>query len=612
MAAVGTVTLKTDQYESMLEKIKQKTGSASNSMSQSMGKVGSQVSKAGGVLKTLGASIGSHFGALGSVISSIAAGPIAMLAAALGSLVAIGTQIWDRLTMSAEEYAAEMERISREAEKAHQSMLKQMDEDSGYMDRLAELAKRENLSNEAKAEAGSLIQMLTSRYGDLGVEIDAVTGRITGMDAAQERFLKKQKEMKSASLQRQIEASENTINSAIYNATSAGGGFMNKFYERFGDAHVDVAEARRRINAAFPNMSPQEQLQWARGAQDDVKTTEEKNAWQAVIDAILKRMDLVSQKKMLDDTSYETEAKAAAAARKKTQEAEAENQKKFKEASPEERVVILDKKIEATKKSVETKVQVAASTSEELTPESRQSVLDAFRKQPLEDQLHYAENVRDSVVFTRESKEKWQAVIDELKRQISLQGQRKDAEESATQAAKRDRDRTTELDRSLEEKKQRGRNAESDYAFAHASTEEEKIANREARIREEEERIRALEEAKKKVDIFADGVEVAQKKLHDYDMAIEDAKQRITGFRHQIDEVKAAPKREEEPVRRPAQRVMTEGFKTDALTARGALLGGGVRSEDSQRTEQVKKVASSAEAIRQIMEQIKEELRIED
>ena len=138
MAAVGTVTLKADQYESMLEKIKQKTESASNSMSQSVGKVGSQVSKAGGVLKTLGASIGSHFGALGSVISSVTAGPIAMFTAAIGSLVAIGTQIWDKMTMSASEYAAELERISREAEKAHQSMLKQMDEDSGYMDRLAE------------------------------------------------------------------------------------------------------------------------------------------------------------------------------------------------------------------------------------------------------------------------------------------------------------------------------------------------------------------------------------------------------------------------------------------------------------------------------------------
>ena len=506
-AAVGKITLDTKDYEAMLERVKQKTNAASNEMAQSVGRASNQIKKAGSVLGTLGSSIGSQFGALGNIISGLTAGPIALFSAAIGAAVAIGVQLWDKLTMSAEEYAAEMERVARESEKAHQNMMKQMDEDSGYMDRLAELAKKENLSNEAKAEAATLIQMLTSRYGDLGISIDAVTGQIVGMDAAQEKFLKKQREMKSASLQRQIETSEHTVETKLLSAISAEGGITEQIANKFVVSHSTVQEARSQIMGAFPNMTPQEQLQFARNAQDDVKTTEEKKAWQAVIDELVKQMDLRDQKKLVDDTSYETEAKAAAAARKKTQEAEAK----------------------------------AA------------------------------------------------------------------AEQKQKDEARRFHEQQAANDRALEEKRQRGRNAESDYEFAHAATAEEKISNREARIQAEEEHIKQLQEAKAAVDIFTDGVEGAEKKLHEYDMAIEDAQQRITGFQHQIDEVKNTPKKIEDNPRRELPTVGTK-FETDALTARGGNLGG-VRSAESQKTESVNKVVSSTEAIKRIMEKVERILK---
>ena len=516
MAAVGTVTLKTEQYETMLEKIKQKTESASNDMSKSMGKVGSQLGKAGGVLKSLGASIGSSFGALGSIISGITAGPLAAFSAAIGAAVALGAEIWDKMTMSASEYAAELERVSREAEKSHQSMMKQMDEDAGYMDRLAELAKKENLSNEAKTEAAALIQMLTSRYGSLGIEIDAVTGRITGMDAAQDRFLKKQREMKSSSLQRQIDASEK-ISEVKLEKAFKNMDWGQALWEKlgFGGVRPEIRGELNTVKGAFSNMSINERLQFAKNAMDDSNTDADKANWQSVIDELLKQMDLRDQKQMLEDTSYETEAKAAAAARRKTQEAEAK----------------------------------------------------AAEEQQAKD---YSKNFYD---------------------------------------------RQAAMDKALEDKRQRGRDAESDYAFAHASSDEEKIENREARIKAEEEHIRQLEEAKKNVDVFALGVEEAEKKLHEYDMAIEDAKQKITGFRHQIEEVQNAPKKQESELKKDTKtdrRMKSDmnAFQTDALTARGAIIGG-VRSGGNKTEESIQKIKSTAETIKTLMEQINDNLRWE-
>lgn len=513
MAAVGTVTLKTEQYETMLEKIKQKTESASGSMSQSMGKVGSQLGKAGGVLKSLGASIGSSFGALSSIISGITAGPLAAFSAAIGAAVALGAEIWDKMTMSASEYAAELERVSREAEKTHQSMMKQMDEDAGYMDRLAELAKKENLSNEAKTEAAALIQMLTSRYGDLGIEIDAVTGRITGMDAAQDKFLQKQREMKSASLQRQIDASEKSTTSKAMTATN-GMAIGEETLQKFGLSWRGMSDARATVAGVFNNEPLEKQLEFATKMRDDVsKTKDDKANWQAVIDELLKRMDLRDQKKMLEDTSYETEAKAAAAARRKTQEAEA--------------------------KAAE--------------------------------------------------------------------------EQQAKDYSKSFYDRQAAMDKALEDKRQRGRDAESDYAFAHASSDEEKIENREARIKAEEEHIRQLDEAKKNVDVFALGAEEAEKKLHEYDMAIEDAKQKITGFRHQIEEVQNAPKKQESELKKESKtdrRMKSDmnTFQTDALTARGAIVGGAMNAENKNE-ESIRKIRTTAETIKTIIEQINDNLR---
>ena len=113
------------------------------------------------------------------------------------------------------------------------------------------------------------------------------------------------------------------------------------------------------------------------------------------------------------------------------------------------------------------------------------------------------------------------------------------------------------------------------------------------------------------MDIFTDGLEGAEKKWHDYDMAIEAARQRIAGFQRQIDDVKRASAEEvkaPDPVKRKPDRIMADDFKTDALTARGGLLGASSGSTRDIRTEQMKKVVSETEKINKILEMINDAL----
>ncbi len=61
---------------------------------------------------------------------------------------------------------------------------KEREENNARMDRLKELSKYERLNNSEKTEAERLIDLLTKKYGDLGIEIDDVTGKLNvGTDA---------------------------------------------------------------------------------------------------------------------------------------------------------------------------------------------------------------------------------------------------------------------------------------------------------------------------------------------------------------------------------------------------------------------------------------------
>ena len=144
--------------------------------------------------------------------------PVGLVMAGITALGTLAVKVWDMMTVSAEEYAMKASNAVEKANKNLEETFKQEETDSGYLERLKELAGAEELSNAMKMEAAELISILTKRYGDLGLSIDMATGKITGLDEAQRTFLKNQQQLKVDAAKISVNAQKMAADSATENA----------------------------------------------------------------------------------------------------------------------------------------------------------------------------------------------------------------------------------------------------------------------------------------------------------------------------------------------------------------------------------------------------------
>ena len=134
-------------------------------------------------ISAIGAAAGASVPAVGMLATVVNAllSPISLLGAAFTALVAVGSRVWDKLTVSASEYAARAKVVSEEADR-ELAKFKEQDAAAGsYITRLKELSSSETAGNAVKSETAQLLDTLQSRYGDLGAEIDASTGKIKNL-----------------------------------------------------------------------------------------------------------------------------------------------------------------------------------------------------------------------------------------------------------------------------------------------------------------------------------------------------------------------------------------------------------------------------------------------
>lgn len=120
-------------------------------------------------------------------------GGIGIIMAGVASLGKIVATVYDKWRKSLQENAELHSRNAasiREAAEANEQVRQKTD---GYLTRLQELSNQEKLSNANKFEAKKLIDDLTSSYGDLGIKLDEVSGKIIGVDAAAVKKLRQDK-----------------------------------------------------------------------------------------------------------------------------------------------------------------------------------------------------------------------------------------------------------------------------------------------------------------------------------------------------------------------------------------------------------------------------------
>ena len=119
--------------------------------------------------------------------------PVGLIAIGIGTLGKLAVEVWDKMTVSAEEHAKKLELVAdasgkaRETEESAQNVAKQ------YISRLGELARTESSSNVNKRETAGIVAILTSKYGDLGAQIDATSGKIKNLDEVERKISEKQK-----------------------------------------------------------------------------------------------------------------------------------------------------------------------------------------------------------------------------------------------------------------------------------------------------------------------------------------------------------------------------------------------------------------------------------
>ena len=170
MSIKTTLDLDTKPYEEKLKEVEKKTEKSADKMDKAVKKVGKDQNKknptsemldqvgdsADAAVRALD-SVGGALGTASTGLSGIAGDLVSVFTnwktaaiVAIGAVVAAGVALWDRLTLSAEEYAKKASIAAEKAKKEYDDLFSEQKQDQGYFDRLKELNTREKLSNEEK------------------------------------------------------------------------------------------------------------------------------------------------------------------------------------------------------------------------------------------------------------------------------------------------------------------------------------------------------------------------------------------------------------------------------------------------------------------------------
>lgn len=179
----------------------------------SISKVGG---KAGGIMKNLTESIQGLLS------------PIGLVSAGITAVITLVVHMYEQAKQRIQALKDYAKIGIEDAGKQLADSQKGMATDRGYMDRLIEISRYEEIDNATKQEAIRIISLLTSKYGDLGLSIDDTTGKVLGLVEAIEKFNQKQ-------LNREMQ----DINSTIE---------KNK-----GLVDVQDAELQKELNGFFSN-----------------------------------------------------------------------------------------------------------------------------------------------------------------------------------------------------------------------------------------------------------------------------------------------------------------------------------------------------------------------
>lgn len=262
--------------------------------------------------------VGAMAGVTGALAAAVnaALAPLALIMAALAAVAAIGAAVWDKMTVSAEEFAASADAAAEESQALLDKIKEQDAAAESYLERLKELNDAENLTIAAKDEMAALLKTLEDYYGDLGAEIDKTTGKILNMQEVQDRY-----EQRRAN--RQAGATQNAVDDlkdqALASYMKARG---DDYWTTEGGAREEFENASKTLNTA-------EMIEWVKiRLNDSQNNADQRSTYGEAITFLREALEKENEIKMLREHGVATEDELL---KKKQQQtdvaAEAENKR---------------------------------------------------------------------------------------------------------------------------------------------------------------------------------------------------------------------------------------------------------------------------------------------
>jgi hypothetical protein len=261
--------------------------------------------------RKLAASIAGSAGAANFATIAIAA-----LALTLAACYAVTEREKAQLQMQVDLSSQYVDKLNKESE-----VLKERQKtDQDRLMRLEELSKYEKLTNSEKEEANKLAEELTKTYGDLGISIDSITGKLNFNAEAWSKLTEKQRDDAYIDARKKFEANKKLLKDMAIASWHDVVPHANFYWQAVANSLPQIVEMEN-IDAAIAK------LEDIRSKTAEIQNTEGQKRIQDLINLLQKQKQ--RQKEINDiQNSGDMAAKEAAERRRKSQQQQNEEQRK--------------------------------------------------------------------------------------------------------------------------------------------------------------------------------------------------------------------------------------------------------------------------------------------
>jgi hypothetical protein len=204
-----------------------------------------------GKLAVATVALGAALKVVGIAATVAAANPLVLILGAAAGAALYFSGALDELTRSTRAYSHEAEDALAKGDKRRAQTVNQVSE-------LEALAEKESLNSDEMERAKSIIAALTDQYGDLGLRIDATTGKILGLTEAQQRANEEMRRAAEADIRRQIAELEEQQQELLKASTQLTAG---EKFELFSGVAVAEAIVKGKGRQEMPVMERIEERQ---------------------------------------------------------------------------------------------------------------------------------------------------------------------------------------------------------------------------------------------------------------------------------------------------------------------------------------------------------------